>query len=179
MCIIPRVTSLVNFIYDSYKGLCSNVFPKDILYVYVPALSYTGNCPFCIKDHTGSSFCRISELWKNFIPFPVERCCSWDILWLCCKLIVVKIIIWVTFHSIKVANKTHFVFGRMEITGIQQDWPQSSLLLPQRGFKLLGSFLLRLEWVCPWAIVALNLAFLPTGLPHINFSLEKGGGQRN
>lgn len=62
VCIFPRVTLLVNFIYDSYKVLCSNIFPKDILYVHVPSLSYIGNCPFCIKDHIESSFYDISEL---------------------------------------------------------------------------------------------------------------------
>lgn len=62
VCLLPRVTLLVNFIYDSYKVLRYNIFPKDILYVHVPALSYIGNCPFCIKDHIESSFYDISEL---------------------------------------------------------------------------------------------------------------------
>lgn len=35
VCLLPRVTLLVNFIYGPYKVLCPNIFPKDILYVHV------------------------------------------------------------------------------------------------------------------------------------------------
>ena len=47
------------------------------------------------------------------------------------------------------------------------------MLSSQAEFKLLGNFLLRLECFSPWAVVALNLVVLPTGL------LEKGEGQTN
>lgn len=53
------------------------------------------------------------------------------------------------------------------------------MLLPQRWFRLWAGFLFRLEYVCPWAIVALNLVVLPTGLPEMNLSLEKGEEQRH
>lgn len=132
------------------------------------ALSYTGNCPFCIKDRVESSSCDISELWRNLIPFPIGLCCSQNVLWLFSKLIVVKIM-WVTFHGIELANKT-------------LSWPDGGpryrarlptviLCYFPRESGLLGCFLLRLE--------CLSLVFLPTGLRDINFSLEKGEGQRN
>lgn len=42
-----------------------------------------------------------------------------------------------------------------------------------------GSFLLRLEFACPRAVVALNLVILPTGLLGRNLSLEEGQRQRS
>lgn len=76
---------------------------------------------------------------------------------------------WVTFHGIELANKT--LCWPDGGPRYRARLPTVILCYFPRESGLLGCFLLRLE--------CLSLVFLPTGLRDINFSLEKGEGQRN
>ena len=96
-------------------------------------------------------------------------------LWPYNKLIVAKTTIWMPSRAIGMANKAHIVMSKWKFLV----WNQIAPSHYSCSSRVLGNFLLRLEYACPWAVVALNLTVLSTGSPETNLSLEEGVRQRN
>lgn len=67
----------------------------------------------------------------------------------------------------------------MEISGIESDCSQSSMLFSQREFQIFGKFSVKTRICLSLGSSGSKFGYSATGLPEMNLSLEKGEGQIN